>query len=58
MRCKNPFCGEEIINKGKGKMYKDLCYECSIGEKVWRRIKKEGDNVNCTLNESEGKDGS
>jgi hypothetical protein len=46
MKCKSKFCGEEIVKKGRGKMYKNLCYECSIGEKVWRKIKKEGD-ANC-----------
>jgi len=36
-------CGDEIINNGK--MYKGLCYECSVGEKVWRKIKKEGEGL-------------
>ena len=40
MNCKSKFCGDEIKNDGKFK-YKNLCYECSIGEKIWRKIQKE-----------------
>ena len=42
MECKSKFCGEEIGEKRKG-MYKGLCYECSIGERVWRKIKKDSE---------------
>ena len=40
MRCKGRYCSEEIDEKG---FYKGLCFACSIGERVWRRIKKEGE---------------
>lgn len=43
MTCKA--CGDEIIKKEKGFMYKGLCYECSIGERAWRKIKKEGEGL-------------
>jgi len=42
MRCRSKFCGDEIKNDEKFR-YKGLCHACSIGEKVWRKIKK---NVN------------
>ncbi len=40
MKCKGRYCFEEVDKKG---FYKGLCFECSIGEKVWRKIKKEGE---------------
>ena len=44
MRCKGRYCSEEVDKK-------DLCPACSIGEKVWLKIKKEGEGVGMSLSD-------